>query len=149
MVNGAAHRDDVAATLRELAEHYARTLDRTARVDQVYGRGISIRLRPTRPGAVEVGWREAGGELEIVVGAHGWRRIGHRPVDVGSITVLCDAVIAGHGYEIAAPGRALVTLTPADGPEIRLITRTGGAVPLPLWTRWGRRTPYAPYDRAR
>jgi hypothetical protein len=147
MVNGAAHRDDVAATLRELAEHYARTLDRTARVDQVYGQGVSVRLRPTRPGAVEVGWRDVGAELEIVVGEHGWRRVGHRSLDAGLIRVLCDAVIAGHGDEVAAPGRALVTLTPADGPAIRLIARTGraGLVPLPAWTRWGRRTPYAPY----
>lgn len=147
MVNGAAHRDDVTATLRDLAKHYARTLGHTARVDQVYGQGIRVRLRPTRPGAVEVGWSDVGGEIEIVVGDHGWRRIGRRPLDVEAIRVLCDAVIAGHGYEIAAPGRALLTLTAADGPAIRLSSRTGwaGLVPLPAWTRWGRRTPYAPY----
>lgn len=81
------------------------------------------------------------------MGEHGWRRIARRPLDVELIRVLCDAVIAGHGYKTVAPGRALVTLTPADGPVIRLISRTGwaGLVPLPSWTRWGRRTPYAPY----
>lgn len=62
MVNGAAHRDDVAATLRDLAEHYGRTLGRAAGVDQVYGHGIRVRLRPTRPGAVEVGWSDIGGD---------------------------------------------------------------------------------------
>jgi hypothetical protein len=147
MTNGAAHMDDVAATLRDLAEHYARALDRTARVDQVYGQGISIRLRPTHPGAVEVGWSDVGGEIEVVVGAHSWRRVGRRPLDVEVIRVLCDAVTAGHGHETAAPGRVLVTLTPPDGPAIRLFSRTGwaGLVPLPGWTRWGRRTPYAAY----
>lgn len=35
----------------------------------------------------------------------------------------------------------------ADRPAIRLVSRTGwvGLVPLPSWTRWGRRTSYAPY----
>jgi hypothetical protein len=147
MTNGTADTDDVAATLRGLAEHYGRTLDRTARVDQVYGQGIRIRLRPTRPGAVEVGWSDVGGTIEVVVGEHAWRRVGRRPLDVELVRAICEAAIAGHGYEVAAPGRALVALNPADGPPIRLIARTGwaGLVPLPAWTRWGRRTPYAAY----
>ena len=44
MVTDAAPEDDVAATLRDLAEHYARRLGRTARVDRVYGEGVRVRL---------------------------------------------------------------------------------------------------------
>jgi hypothetical protein len=147
MVNVTVDTDEVAATLRDLAQHYARRLGRTARVEQVYGQGIRVRLRPTRPGAVEVGWGDVGGELEIVVGEHGWRRVGGRRPDAELIRVLCEAVIAGRGHEITAPGRALVVLTPAEAPAMRMIHRTGwaGLIPLPAWTRWGHRTPWEPY----
>jgi hypothetical protein len=148
MVDGATDTTRVAETLQELAEHYARRLGPAAIVDHVYGQGIRVRLRPTHPDAVEVGWSDVGGELGIAVSEHGWRRVARRPLDVELIRVLCDAAVAGHGYQVTAPGRVAVTLTPTDGPAIRLIARTGwvGLVPLPAWTRLGRRTPYAAYD---
>ena len=97
---------------------------------------------------MDVGWSDAGGEIEVVVGDHGWRRIGREPLDPELLRVVCDAVVGGDGHQVCAPGRALLTLTPSGRPAIRLTVRTGwtGLVPLPFWTRWGRRTQYAPYS---
>lgn len=139
--------DDVAAALRELAQRYGQRLGSAARVDQVYGQGVRVRLRPTRPGAVEVGWSDSGQGPEIAIGGYGWRRVAGRPLDAGSIRAICDCVVAGQGGQRTAPGRVLIVLTPPGGPPIRLVARTGwaGAVPLPGWTRYARRTPYAAY----
>jgi hypothetical protein len=147
MVDSVVGTDDVAIALRELAEQYARRLGSSARVDQVYGQGIRVRLRPARPGAVEVGWNEVGGELAVAVGEHGWKRVDRGPQGIDRIEAICDAVAGGRGQQVTAPGRALVTLAPEGGPAIRMIFRTGwaGFVPLPGWTAWGHRTRYAPY----
>lgn len=58
-----------------------------------------------------------------------------------------DALVAGRVSEVFGPGRSRVTVTLADGTsqsELGL-TAPAGCLPLPFWTRWGRRVHYTPY----
>jgi hypothetical protein len=56
-------------------------------------------------------------------------------------------VIAGRVVEVIGPSRSRVTVTLADG---RTDTTSGatelsGCLPMPFWTKWGRKVRYTPY----
>ena len=149
VAHGEGPNDDIARSLRQLADEYGRRVASTASVelDHIHGEGLF--LRPGRPDAQPVGWVDYGDELGVFVGEHGWWRLERQPDDVDFIRLICDATIAGHGYEVTAPARSLVVLELADGQLARHIAGEGCLlqfVPLPGWKRWGRRVAYQPYD---
>lgn len=117
------------------------------RTDVTFGENVT--LRPTRPGAEPASWLDLGADLQFNVGIHSRWELDRTPSDVAYIDLLCDAVIAGRGYEVSAPNRSRVVLRDASG---RIHRETGYEgcllVPLPFWTRWGRRHDFLSYREA-
>jgi hypothetical protein len=140
--------DDIARSLRDLAQQYALRLEATAAVERVYGAGDGVRFRPVRAGAAEVGWTDFGDELVVFAGRRGRWSFTRRAGDVESVRLICEAVVTGSAYEVTAPARALVAVERPDGRRTHLVSGTGCLryLPLPGWTRWGRRVDYAPYS---
>jgi len=133
---------EFAASIEADLGHHA-TVSRTT----TPARGVDI--HPGNPRALGIGWVELGREVVLSVqGSHGGRwELAMSGADLDLLEAIVGSVIEGRVQEVRAVGRSRVTVVLADGRRLR---ETGGVtpsgcLPLPLWTRWGRRTMYEAY----
>lgn len=110
-----------------------------------------VKITPARDDALGVGWFEG---LEQVIawtdgGLGGRWELSTTEADLDLLEAIIQSVIAGRVSEVLGPGRSRVKVTLSDG---RTLSETGhsapgGCVPLPFWTKWGRKVRYAPYRK--
>jgi hypothetical protein len=148
-VSDGATDDAIGRSLQSLAGEFERRLSAAAIVERADVQCGAVHLRPVRPGAQPVGWIDLGEELQVYTGTRGRWELDRCAEDVAFIRDVCEAVIAGRGHEVRALQRSRVVLRLADG---RVERETGydgcllALVPLPLWTRWGDRVDFRPYE---
>lgn len=103
---------------------------------------------PARAGACDVCWFDFGsGDIILEVGGGGRWELSRTVEHAAFVEEIVDAVVAGRVVEVFAASRSSVTVTLSDGTVGRTTVNEGpiGCLPLPGWTRWGRRLQYMPY----
>lgn len=144
--------DAVGARLTSLADRLETELAGVATVHREaadQGRLFVVSIRPVRPDAVEVVWTDMG-DLVMWTGksGHGGRwELGRSLEDVDFIESVVSAVIDGGVTETFGPSRSLVEVRLADGSVLieEGASAPGGCLPIPGWTKRGRRIQYSPY----
>ena len=108
-----------------------------------------VELVPRTGSALSVGWIELGSEVILEAGHHGGRwELARELEDMDFLEDVVRSVVDGRVAEVFAFGRSRVEVTFRDG---EVVAETGyeaprGCLPLPGWTRRGRRVQYAPYE---
>lgn len=140
-----------AGRLASFAAELERSLGDVASVERSTGvlGHAEVRMTPARPDALGVIWLEGVDEVivETLSGPGGRWELGTANEDIELVEGIVRSIIAGRVSEVFGPGRSRVTVTLADGTshsELGL-TAPAGCLPLPFWTRWGRRVHYTPY----
>lgn len=143
--------DPVRRRLGALVGRLRRDFDGVAEVEEKDdGWFWSVHVRPAHAGPLGFWWLAAGDPADIVLGVDVGcvgRELGGSEEDVLFVEEIVDALLRGGATAVLAPGRCQVTLTLADGRrEVESRHQVpSGCLPLPRWTRWGRRVDYAPY----
>ncbi len=137
--------------LRQLADRLERSLGEAAAIENDTSTvpGSLVRITPTRNDALGLVWIELryGVVLETSGGPGGRWELSRSEEDIDFLEDIVESVIAGRVVEVFGPARSRVTVTLADGRTFseRGAVASEGCLPMPLWTKWGRKVHYAPY----
>ena len=137
--------------LEALANDLERSLGDAAVVErEVYDglRGHVVTIRPRRSDAVTIWWADL--DMEVILdlpGTGGRWELGPSDSDLDLLEAIVRSVIDGRVSEVRGPARSRVTVTLGDGKS--QTTSVGqapvGCLPMPFWTRWGRKVQHSPY----
>jgi hypothetical protein len=143
--------DEVALRLVRLADDLEAELGDCATVERLaHGEGLNgTRVTPPHLNALPLAWLDFGDALQVEAGHNGGRwELGRDSDDLDFLEDVARSVVAGRVVEVFGPSRSRVEVTLSDG---SLSTETGysspgGCLPLPGWTKLGRRIHYSPYQ---
>lgn len=151
MTNGLPREGATSKGLSQFADDLELSLGRSAvveRCNDLVLRGVTV--TPTRVDALAFGWVEFGDEivLETMGGPGGRWELGSTDDDLALLTDVAQSVIAGRVVKVFGHRRSRVTVTLANGQKLveQGAYPPGGCLPIPLWTKWGRKVRYAPYS---
>jgi hypothetical protein len=131
--------------LSELAERIACAFPLAAVEEQ---RNVGITSVTPPPGACPLSWLDWGDEISFGVGtgAGAWE-LSPTAEDLRFMQDVIDAVVVGNVSEVFARGRSQVTVRLKSGsPAVTTASVAPlGCLPMPFWTRRGRRVHYLGY----
>lgn len=111
--------------------------------------GCLVRVTPTRDDALGLVWMDLWGEviLETAGGPGGRWELSRSDEDLDLLEDIIESVVAGRVIEVFGPARSRVTVTLSGGRRLseRGARALEGCVPMPFWTKWGRKVRYSPY----
>jgi hypothetical protein len=142
---------DASGRLLRFAERLERALDDEVSVERSNptDRASLVQFTPANRDALGVGWFEGVGQVTVWTagGPGGQWELSASDEDLDLVEDIVLSVVAGRAMKVAGPGRSRVTLTLSSGRELpaRGASPPAGCVPLPFWTKWGRKTRYGPY----
>ncbi|MFG2825075.1 hypothetical protein ACGFX4_37315 [Kitasatospora sp. NPDC048365] len=143
--------DPVRRRLEALVERLRRDLDGVAEIEEKDdGWFWSVFVRPGHEGPLGFWWLAAGDPADIVLGVdagHVRWELGGSEEDMVFVEEIVAALLRGDATAVFASGRCEVTVTLGDGSsEVETSHESPASLlPLPGWTRWGRRVDYVPY----
>ncbi|WP_407915594.1 hypothetical protein [Kitasatospora sp. NE20-6] len=151
MQNEGTDGDPVRRRLNTLVGWLKQDLEGIAEIEQRDdGWFWDVVVRPGRAGPLGFSWLYQGDSADIVLGvdAGGVRwELGRSVEELDLMGAIIDALLTGDVTAVFAPGRCEVTVTLGDGSKEVQSSRDfpSGCLPLPGWSRWGRRVDYGPY----
>ncbi len=105
-----------------------------------------VHLNPTSAAAIHSGWLEHYDELLLWVSDGGRWELPRDMESARFVLEVTEAVIGGRVTEVFGPGRSAVTVVLGSTSVSSSVGQAPrGCLPVPGWTRWGRRVEYAPY----
>lgn len=105
-------------------------------------------MSPTEPGPLPVTWIDFGDALQLEAGHLGGRwELPREAAEAEFIADVAEAVVAGEVAEVFSWHRSRVEVNLRDGATAMETGSEGlrGVLPIPGWTRSGRRVSYPPY----
>jgi hypothetical protein len=143
---------DPSARLERFAARLERALGGAVSVERSSptDRASMVTFTPANPGALGVAWFEGVGQVTVwTAGGTGGRwELSASDRDLDLVEDIVQSVVEGRVSEVVGPSRSRVTVTLSSGRELSASGAAGlsGCVPLPFWTKWGRKTRYGPYS---
>ncbi|MFJ9523766.1 hypothetical protein ACIRPK_36800 [Kitasatospora sp. NPDC101801] len=151
MQNEGTGGNPVRRRLETLVERLKRDLDGVAEIKQRDdGWFWDVVVRPGYAGPLGFSWLCQGDSADIVFGvdAGGVRwELGRSVEELDLMETIIDALLRGDATAVFASGRCEMTITLGNGSKEVQSNRDfpSGCLPLPGWSRWGRRVDYEPY----
>lgn len=112
-------------------------------------RSSLVTFTPTNCDALGLAWFEGVGQVTVwTAGGPGGRwELSASDEDLDLVEDIVQSVVEGRASEVVGPSRSRVTVTLSSGRELSASGAAGlsGFVPVPFWTRWGRKIRYRPY----
>ncbi|MCG6494096.1 hypothetical protein [Kitasatospora sp. A2-31] len=151
MPNEEVDGDPLRRRLTTMVERLRQELDGVAEIEERDdGWFWDVSVRPESAGPLGFSWLVPGDSADIVfaveAGGVSWE-LGRSVEQVDLMAAMVDALLAGRATAVFGRGRCEVTVTLADGTEQVQSNRDlpTGCLPLPGWSRRGRRIDYEPY----
>jgi hypothetical protein len=144
---GPGSADDAIGRLIAVAERLEHRFGSTVTVRRDSRLGL-VEVTP-RTGACPLYWLTGDDQLMVGAGTGGCQwELSMVPEDVDFVEALVAAAIAGRVSEVFGPARARLTVRLADGTveQTTVATAPLGCLPVPKWTRRGRRVDYLPFS---